>query len=208
MRRNMVASQLRTNAVSDARVLEAMGEVPRERFVPGEKARIAYADVVLPLASGRTLNPPVVTGRLLTEAELGGSDHVLLVGAGTGYTAELLGRLAGSVVALEEDSALLAHARDAVTASNVRFVDGPLAQGWPTGAPYDVIMIDGAVEEVPPALIEQLADGGRLVAPMIDNGVTRLCVGRRGGSGFGMVSFVDAAAASLPGFARPVEFSF
>ena len=204
----MVANQLRTNAVSDVRVVTAMGEVARERFVPEGKARLAYTDSMIPLAPGRALNPPTVTGRLLTEARVGSADRVLLVGAGTGYTAELLGRLAGSVIALEDDAALLARAREAVTAPNVKLVDGPLAQGWGGDAPYDLIVIEGAIEQVPPALIEQLVDGGRIVAPIIDGGVTRLSIGRRGGGGFGMTSFADAAAAPLPGFARPVEFSF
>lgn len=208
MRRAMVASQLRTTAVNDARVVAAMAEVPRERFVPAEKSRLAYADLTLPLGHGRALNPPMVIGRLLTEARPDGGDRALLVGAGAGYAAELLGKLCGSVVALEEEPALLARAREAVTAPNVRLVAGDLAAGWGEGAPYDLIVIDGAVEDIPPALIEQLADGGRLVAPIAERGVTRLSIGRRAGAAFGVTSFADAAAAPLPGFARPVEFSF
>jgi protein-L-isoaspartate(D-aspartate) O-methyltransferase len=208
MRRAMVSSQLRTTAVSDARVIAAMGEVPRERFVPGDKAKLAYTDAAIPLGAGRALNPPMVIGRLLTEAQVNSDDRVLLVGAGTGYAAELLGRLAGSVIALEEEPALLATARQAATSPNIRFVEGDLAAGWGDGAPYDVIVIDGAVEAVPPALIEQLADGGRLAAPITERGVTRLSIGRRAGGGFAMISFADAAAVPLPGFARPVEFSF
>jgi protein-L-isoaspartate(D-aspartate) O-methyltransferase len=208
MRRAMVASQLRTTAVNDARVISAMGDVPRERFVPADKSCLAYADMALPLADGRAINPPMVIGRLLTEARPDTSDRVLLVGAGTGYTAELLAQLAGSVIALEQDPVLLARAREAVKSSNVRLVESDLAAGWAEGAPYDLIVIDGAVEHVPPALIAQLAEEGRLVAAIEDRGVTRLSIGRRAGSGFGMTSFADAAAAPLPGFARPVEFSF
>lgn len=208
MRRAMVATQLRTNAVNDPRVIAVMGEVRRERFVPEDKAALAYTDAILPLGRGRELNPPVVTGRLLTEANVSPDDRVLLVGAGTGYAAALLARLAGSVVALEEDAALLARARAAVDASNVQIVEGDLAAGWPDGAPYDLIFVDGAVESIPLALVAQLADGGRLAAAVNEGGVTRLGVGRRGGQGFGMTSFADAAAAPLPGFARPVEFSF
>jgi len=208
MRRAMVASQLRTTAVNDARVVAAMGQVPRERFVPADKSRLAYADMALPIGDGRAINPPMVIGRLLTEARPDTNDRVLLVGAGTGYAAELLARLVGTVVALEQDAALLACARAAVTAANVRLVEGDLAAGWGEGAPYDLIVIDGAVEQVPPTLVEQLADGGRLVAPIMEQGVTRLSIGRRAGGGFGMTSFADSAAAPLPGFARPVEFSF
>ena len=208
MRRAMVVSQLRTTAVNDPRVLAAMGEVPRQRFVPPENASLAYTDSAIPLGQGRALNPPMVIGRLLTEARVGSGDRVLLIGAGTGYSAELLGRLAASVVAVEQDKALLAQAREAVTAPNVRLVEGDLAAGWADGAPYDLILIDGAVEEVPPALVDQLAEGGRLAAVIVERGVTRLAIGRRAGGGFGMTSFADAAAATLPGFARAVEFSF
>lgn len=208
MRRAMVASQLRTSAVNDARVLAVMGEVPRERFVPPANASLAYTDNAIPLGNGRALNPPMVIGRLLTEARVGSDDRVLLVGAGAGYSAELLGRLAGSVIAVEQDQALLAKARAAVAASNIRLVEGDLAAGWLDGAPYDLILIDGAVEEIPSALIEQLAEGGRLAASIAERGVTRLAIGRRAGGGFGMTSFADAAAAPLPGFARIVEFSF
>jgi len=208
MRRAMVVSQLRTTAVNDARVLAAMGEVPRERFVPAGNASLAYTDSAIPLGHGRALNPPMIIGRLLTEARVGSGDRVLLVGAGMGYSAELLGRLAASVVAVEQDGALLEQARKSVTAPNVRLVEGALAAGFPDGAPYDLILIDGAVEEIPSALIDQLADGGRLAAPIVERGVTRLAIGRRAGSAFGMTSFADAASAALPGFARAVEFSF
>ena len=208
MRRAMVISQLRTTAVNDPRVLAAMGEVPRERFVPSENASLAYTDNPVPLGQGRALNPPMVVGRLLTEARVGSGDRVLLVGAGMGYSAELLGRLAASVVAVEQDGALLERARKSVTAPNVRLVEGDLTAGWPDGAPYDLILIDGAVEEVPSALIDQLAEGGRLAAPIVERGVTRLAIGRRAGGAFGMTSFADAASAVLPGFARAVEFSF
>lgn len=209
MRRAMVASQLRTTAVNDARVVKVMGEVPRERFVPAEKRMLAYSDLALPLGNCRALTPPMVIGRLLTEANVDAKDRVLLVGSGSGYTAELLGRLAASVVALEEEPALLALAREAVTASNVQLVQGPLSQGWADAAPYDLIVVDGAVEEIPQALIDQLADGGRLATAILDEGgVTRLTIGRRGGAGFGTISFADASTPVLGAFTRAAAFSF
>lgn len=208
MRRAMVASQLRTNAVNDARVVAAMGNVPRERFVPGDAAKFAYLDKAVPLGGGRALNLPMATGRLLTEAGVRPGDRALLVGAATGYTAALLGRLAGSVVALEEDADLLARAPEEAAAANIEYVQGPLADGWLAGAPYDLIVLDGAVEFIPAALVEQLADGGRLAAAIVERGVTRLGIGRRAGSGFGMTMFADAEAVPLPGFARRPEFSF
>jgi protein-L-isoaspartate(D-aspartate) O-methyltransferase len=131
-----------------------------------------------------------------------------VVAAATGYAAALLARLAGPVTALEEDPELAAEARANLAGSGVRLVEGPLASGCADGAPYDLILIDGAVECVPEALIAQLADGGRLATGLLENGVTRLAIGRRAGEGFGMAAFADAAAAILPGFAKPRAFKF
>jgi protein-L-isoaspartate(D-aspartate) O-methyltransferase len=208
MRRAMIASQLRTTGTNDPRVLAAMGEVARERFVPAARASLAYADALVPLKPGRDFNSPMALGRLLTEAAPRPGERVLVVAAATGYAAALLARLAGPVVALEEDPELVAEARANLAGSGVELVEGPLAQGWRNGAPYDLILIDGAVECVPEALVAQLADGGRLAAGLLENGVTRLAIGRRAGEGFGMAAFADAAAAILPGFAKPRAFKF
>ena len=208
MRRAMVASQLRTTGVNDPRVVAAMGEVPRERFVPEERRALAYADALVPLGDGRALNPPMALGRMLTEARLKGDERALVIGAATGYSAALLARLAGSVVALEEDAALLAFAKTALKGTGAEIVKGPLAKGWPKGAPYDFILIDGAVEHVPRAIVEQAADGGRISLGLVDDGVTRLAIGRVVAGAFGMNVYADAAAAILPGFERPRVFSF
>ncbi|HEX9932126.1 MAG TPA: protein-L-isoaspartate O-methyltransferase [Allosphingosinicella sp.] len=208
MRRAMVASQLRTTGVADANVLTAIGEVPRERFVPRERVPIAYADALVPLGHGRELNPPMATARLLSEASPRRRDRALVVGAATGYSAAVLARIVGSVVAVEEDAALAAFAREALDGSGVELVEGPLAQGHEPGAPYDLIVVDGAVQSVPDALVAQLAEGGRLAAAIVDRGVTRLGVGRKASGAFGLTIFTDAAAAILPGFAQPRQFSF
>ncbi|MFN3946344.1 MAG: protein-L-isoaspartate O-methyltransferase family protein [Allosphingosinicella sp.] len=208
MRRAMVASQLRTTGVNDPRVVAAMREVPRERFVPGDKATLAYADALVTLPGGRQLNGPMSTGRLLTEAAPRESDHCLLVGAATGYAAALLSRLTGSVVAVEEDAALVAFAREALAGSGVELIEGPLAEGHAARAPYDLILIDGAVEFVPQAIIDQLAENGRLAGAILDNGVPRLSLGRKAGGAFGTVAFADVATAVLPGFTRPKTFTF
>jgi len=208
MRRAMVASQLRTTGVADARVLAAAGAVPRERFVPEERLALAYADAAVPLGGGRELSPPMATARLLSEAGPRGHERAMVIGAATGYSAALLDRLAASVVAVEEDPALAAFARAALAGTGVRLVEGPLAGGHGAGAPYDLILIDGAVEAVPEAIVEQLADGGRLAAAILDRGVTRLGVGRKAAGAFGFTLFTDAAAAILPGFVRPKTFSF
>ena len=208
MRRAMVASQLRTTGTNDPRVLAAMGEVARERFVPAERVSLAYADALVPLKPGRDFNSPMALGRLLTEAAPRRGERAMAIGVATGYAAAVLARLVGPCLAVEEDAELAAAARASLAGSEVELVEAPLAGGYPAGAPYDRILIDGAVEFVPDALIGQLADGGRLATGLLENGVTRLAIGRRAGEGFGVAAFADAAAAILPGFAKPRAFRF
>jgi protein-L-isoaspartate(D-aspartate) O-methyltransferase len=208
MRRAMIASQLRTTGTNDPRVLAAMGEVPRERFVPKGRVAVAYADALVPLAAGRELNNPMALGRLLTEAAPLESDRAMVIGAATGYAAAVLARLVASVAAVEEDAGLAAAARAALAGTGVAVVEGPMAEGHAEGAPYDLILIDGAVEFIPEALIAQLGEEGRLAAGIVENGVTRLALGRKAGEGFGMAAFADAAAAIIPGFVKPRTFTF
>ena len=208
MRRAMVASQLRTTGVNDPRVVAAMGAVPRERFVPGERTAVAYADALVPLGNGRQLNTPMSFGRMLTEARPRGSDRCLVVGAATVYPAAVLDRLCATVVAVEEDPGLASAAKAALKGTGVKLVEGELTKGYKKGGPYDLILIDGAVDEVPDALVDQLADSGRPVAAILENGVSRISIGRRGGNSFGMVPVADAASAILPGFAKPRAFTF
>lgn len=208
MRRAMIASQLRTTGTNDPRVLAAMGEVPRERFVPAARASLAYADALVPLKPGRDFNSPMALGRLLTEAAPKRGERALAIGVATGYSAAVLERLVGPLVAVEEDAELAAEARSNLAGTGVELVEGALTEGWEAGGPYDLILIDGAVESVPAGLVAQLADGGRLAAGLAENGITRLAIGRRAGEGFGMTAFADAAAAILPGFARPRAFKF
>lgn len=209
MRTAMVASQLRTNAVSDARVIAAMARVPRERFVPAASAALAYRDALLPLGQGRKANLPIATGRLLTEARLLPSDRVLLIGAASGYTAAVLAELVADVVAVENDGELVALARTALAGEDrVTIVEGPLDAGHEAGAPYDVLVIDGAVEAVPAALVAQVKAGGRVVGALHDRGVTRLASGRRSEGGFAMRAFADIESCILPGFATPARFTF
>lgn len=209
MRHAMVASQLRTSAVNDARVVEAMAQVPRERFVPAEIGALAYRDGLLPLVGGRQHNSPLATGRLLTEAHVAPTDHVLLIGAAGGYAAAVLSRLARSVVAVEGDASLAALARTALAGlANVELVEGPLEAGAPGSAPYDLLVVDGAVEQLPDALVAQLKPGGRAVTGIVDRGVTRLAVGGRSEGGFGVADFADCECARLPGFTQPTRFRF
>lgn len=209
LRHAMVASQLRTSAVNDPRVVAAMAQVARERFLPPPVARFAYADMMVELPGGRRHNSPLATGRLLTEARVEPGDRVLLVGAAGGYAAALLARLAREVVALESESELVAIARAALAGTgNVEVVEGPLNQGWSAGAPYDLIVIDGAVEQVPHALVEQARPGARMATGLVDCGVTRLATGARATAGFGLADFADCACTVLPGFEKPSGFTF
>jgi protein-L-isoaspartate(D-aspartate) O-methyltransferase len=208
MRRAMVASQLRTTGVNDPRVVAAMGAVARERFVPAERCALAYADTLVPVGHGRELNSPMALGRMLSEARLRGREKALVIGAATGYSAAVLARLAGSVTAVEEVPELAGFARKALAGTGVELIEGPLTEGHAAGAPYDFILIDGAVEHVPQAIVDQVADGGEFALALLDEGVTRLSVGRVVGGAFGTTAVSDAAAAVLPGFEKPRGFSF
>lgn len=166
-RNHMVDSQVRPNKVTDPRITAAMRRLPRERFLPPAMASRAYVDEDVPLGNGRVLIEPMVIARLVQLAAISPGERALVVAAGTGYGAALLAACGARVTALEEDTSLLAIARAALSelAPSVSLVTGPLAAGWPPGAPYDVILLEGAVREVPAALGEQLLkEAGRLVA--------------------------------------------
>lgn len=208
-RKLMVASQLRPSGVNDPRVIAAMALVPREAFVPADRMAVAYADRPLPLTAGREMNPPVITGRLLTQLQLRPRDRVLLIGAASGYAAALLVGLVREVFAVEEHAGLADMARGALAGlGNVTLVESRLAAGHAAGAPYDVVLIDGAVARIPNTIVGQLADGGRLAAGLIEDAVCRLVVGRKSGAAFGTAAFEDGDAVMLPGFARAPAFTF
>jgi protein-L-isoaspartate(D-aspartate) O-methyltransferase len=209
MRHAMVQSQLRTNAVNDPRVVTAMGRVPREDFVPAGARRLAYRDTAVAIGNGRYLNLPIATGKLLTEAYLEPTDKVLLIGAAGGYTAALLSGLVRSVVAVESDADLAAHARVALAGyGKVELVEGPLDQGHQADAPYDVLIVDGCVEALPESLIGQIAIGGRVVTGLRERGVSRLASGRTVKGAFGLRAFADVDCVALPGFSAPRGFAF
>ena len=203
-RRAMVESQLRPLGVTDAAALEAMGSIERERFVPDQSRQLAYSDRSVPLGGGRFLSAPAVLGQLLTQMMLERGQRALVIGAATGYSAAVLARMGLEVTALESDVALAAHARDI----GINVVEGPLEDGWKKGAPYAQILIDGAVEHIPEAIIAQLDEGGRLGTALSDRGITRLVVGRKSGIAFGYLSIADSGVPALPGFDCPKAFTF
>lgn len=172
-RNRMVDSQVRPNKVTDPRIIAAMRHLPRERFVPAAMAALAYADADVPLGDGRVLIEPMAIARMVQLTAVATGERTLVVGAGTGYGAALLAACGARVTALEESPSLLAMARSVLAelAPSVSLVSGPLATGWPPGAPYDVILIEGAVRDVPPAIAEQLhKETGRLVAVCVGGG--------------------------------------
>lgn len=216
-RKNMVESQVRPSDVTDRRIIRAMSDVPRHLFVPEAIRSLAYMDEPLRLTPSRSLMAPRTFARLVQLAELNESDVVLDVGAATGYSAAVLGRIVrAAVVALEEDAGLADAATRTIEQQgieNVAVVKGPLAAGYPSEGPYDAILLEGTVEVVPPALLDQLKDRGRLVAVMAasvqaGHPVSKAVVWRRSGKTFDSAAVLDADAPTLPGFARAREFSF
>ncbi len=213
-RRMMVDGQVRTADVTDQRIIAAMLDLARERFVPEHNASMAYLDLDVAVTSttpARRLLKPMVLAKLIQAAEIAPQDRVLDVGCATGYSTALLARLAGSVVALEEDATLARHAREnlaAIGAANAEVVSGALPDGWPAGAPYDVILINGAAEVVPERLLRQLAEGGRLVAVVGRAPASKAVRYLAGGGQASALPVFDAAGPALPGFAEPPAFVF
>lgn len=211
-RRMMVDGQVRTSDVTDLRLIAAMLELPREKFVAHDKAALAYLDRDLPATKGtppRCLLKPMVLAKMIQAADIGPLDRVLDVGTATGYSAAVMAQLAGSVIALEEDEELARRARENLSGvGNVEVVIGSLTDGWPAGAPYDVILLDGATEQAPQALLRQLCDGGRLVC-VLGRGPASKAVLYRASSGQASARPIfDATAPVLPGFAAVPAFVF
>jgi protein-L-isoaspartate(D-aspartate) O-methyltransferase len=208
-RRMMVDGQVRTADVTNPDLIAAMLAVPRENFVPPALAGQAYSDGDLAVGDGRALLKPIVLAKLIQAAQLDPGDHVLDVGCGTGYSSAVLSRIAGSVVALEEDAALAERAKAALSGTaGVTVVRGPLIAGWPAAAPYDFILLNGATEIVPETIGLQLKPSGGLACifgggPATKAMLYRLVEGHLVGR-----PIFDAAAAVLPGFVAPPAFVF
>jgi protein-L-isoaspartate(D-aspartate) O-methyltransferase len=219
-RKNMVDSQIRPNRVTDPRILAAMRRLPRERFLPAALCALAYADEDVPLGNGRYLMEPMVLARLLQAAQPRDNERTLVVGAGAGYAAAVLAACGCKVVALEDNPALLAiaHAVLPEEAPSVTIVSGPLGAGWAANAPYDLILIEGAVPAVPTALKDQLhQEQGRLITAVFDAGrddgrpllgSTRAILGEATPVGLGLTPIFDCAMPPLPAMRKAAVFEF
>jgi protein-L-isoaspartate(D-aspartate) O-methyltransferase len=215
LRRRMVDNQLRPSEITEHELIRAFETVPREIFVEPDQQPFAYSDLELKLpAAGKTVRrmiDPVQLARLIQALNVTPEKRVLVVGCGTGYSATILSRLAGSVVALEEDNGLadLAAANlRALGADNAAVVRGPLSGGWPDEAPYHAILLDGAVEVVPEVLQAQLALGGLLAGIERQDSISRAMLYERFAAGITRWPQFEAWATLLPGFERKREFVF
>jgi protein-L-isoaspartate(D-aspartate) O-methyltransferase len=211
-RRTMVDCQVRPADVTDLRIIAAMLEVPREAYVPTARRALAYLDVDVAVGeSGRRLLAPAIFAKLIQAAGITDTDRVLDVGCASGYSAAVLSRLAGSVVALEEDGPLARAAGETLAktgAANLSVVSGPLTAGWPQGGPYDVIVLEGATEVAPDSLLSQLKEGGRLVGVVGAGPIGKGAIYRKAAGRATEQSLFEGSARLLPGFVKPAAFVF
>lgn len=211
-RLNMVEGQLKPNKVTDPAILDAMGAVPREAFVPKAMRGIAYVDEDIAIGNGRYLMEPMVLARLIETARIEPGDIVLMIGCGTGYSASVLARLANTVVAIEADPDLAQQASETLAhlgVDNAVVIEAPLSAGYAEQAPYQAILIEGAVAEVPQEILSQLDDGGRLAAVVSpDGGLGRAMLYQRIGATVSHREVFDASVPILPGFEPVPAFVF
>ncbi|MDJ0686004.1 MAG: protein-L-isoaspartate O-methyltransferase [Alphaproteobacteria bacterium] len=211
-RRNMVESQLRTNKITDEALLDAMRTLPRETFLPKSKQHLAYVDEDVPVLDGRHLTEPMILARMIQALDLQPSDSVLVIGGGVGYTPALLGKLAGSVIAIDSSADVVAHsgrAMSGLSCDNVVVLEAPMENGWPKEGPFDAILINGAVAQIPESLFDQLADGGRLATVERPDGSVGAIVVITRRDGYNARAVIcDAATPYLTGFEPKPAFAF
>lgn len=208
---HMIDCQLRPNEVNDERVIDAISAIPRDLFVPKAKRSVAYVDEDIEVGEGRFLLEPRVFARLLMAADVQPSDIVLDIGCATGYSSAVLAQLAEAVVAVEENETLADQAEKKLAeqdAMNVAVVTCTMCDGVAKQGPYDVIFIQGAVADVPKALIKQLKAGGRLVCVKLEGGVGRAHIIRKSDDGVVGQNLFDANVMTLPGFEKQQGFVF
>ncbi len=209
-RSTMVDTQVRPSDVTKFPIIDAMLSIPRELFVPADRREMAYVGEHVPLGDGRVVLDPRTLAKMLEVANIQNSELVLDIGSGLGYSAALAAHIADAVIAVEDSAERVAEAENALAEAaidNVAVMEGALAEGAAKSAPYDVIMIQGAVESVPDALTAQLKDGGRIVAIFMDGALGSVRVGH---SIDGVVNWrfaFNATAPMLPGFAAEKAFA-
>lgn len=212
-RRQMVLSQLRPNKVIDEQVINAMEALPREQFVPQPYRGVAYMDEDVAVAPGRFLMEPMVLARLLQEAELQPQDIALVIGCATGYDVAVLAKIVNTAIGLEFDTALAQQASQTLQSlglDNVAVVEGPLKEGLAKQGPFNVILLAGAIPEISETLLNQLADGGRLIGVVRppEAPIGQAVIVKRAGNLFPQRVLFDAGTRPLPGFERPAGFVF
>ncbi len=208
---HMIDCQLRPNEVNDERVIDAISAIPRDLFVPKAKRSVAYVDEDIEVGEGRFLLEPRVFARLLMAADVQPSDIVLDIGCATGYSSAVLAQLAEAVVAVEENETLANQAEKKLAEQdvmNVAVVSCTMCDGVAKQGPYDVIFIQGAVAEIPKALIKQIKVGGRLVCVKLEGGVGRAHIVRKTEEGVSGQNLFDANVMTLPGFEKQQGFVF
>ena len=210
-RRNMVDCQILPNQVDDQRIVDALLKIPREKFVPDNLTGIAYVDEIVPLGGQRYVMEAMVVARLLQTAALNAEDVALSIGCGTGYATAILAQIVDTVVAVEPDRGLAQKANEnllAIGLDNVAVVEGKLEDGNIDQGPYNVIFFDGAVQTVPDAICDQLAEGGRLVAIVAGERVGTAYLYSRFGGVISKREVFDAGTPLLPGFGKQKAFVF
>lgn len=201
-RKNMVESQIRPSDVTDRRITAAMTVIPREAFLPAKLAALAYSDESLTIAPGREVLAPRVLAKLIQLAEIDAGDNVLVIGE-AGYSAAIVSQFADKVVALLPDEESAKTAQEAFVANRIKnatAVAGMAAAGWPANAPYDVVLVEGGIEQVPEALKAQIRDNGRLVAIATNDRIGRAVEFHKRGGNFALREGFQAAALPLAGF--------
>ena len=210
-RRNMVDCQILPNRVDDERIIDALLEIPREIFVPDHLAGIAYVDENIPIGDGRCIMEAMVIARLLQTAALKAEDVALSIGCGTGYAVAILAKIVDTVVAVESDKGLIQKASEnlaAVGLNNIAVVEGKLDEGNSDQGPYDIIFFDGAVQNVPKKICDQLAENGRLAVILAEDGVCKACIYTLFDGTITKREVFDAGTPLLPGFEQKQVFSF
>lgn len=207
----MVDCQVRPSDVTRYPIIAAMLDIAREKYVPNTATTIAYIDENIDLGAGRTMLAPRTLAKMLDAVQPDGSELVLHIGAGLGYGSALLSRLTQAVIAVEENAEFAAAAAAQLSADGedtVIIEEGSLAAGSAVHGPYDLIFIEGAVEEIPTALTEQLSEHGKIIMLRTEGPLCFAEIGVRGANGFSTRRLFDANAPVLPGFEAKRVFTF